>query len=78
MSDLLQKYNNWPDNKQSLIGVERVVFRIADSIAEHHDLRDEWAMMYDSEKVELLDNWRRILTAEFVGSLEEAIKEQRY
>lgn len=69
MSNLLQKYSDWPDNKQSLVGAERIVFRIADSIADHRDLRDEWAIMGDEDKAELLEKWRRIVTAEFVGTL---------
>lgn len=75
MSDLLQKYNDWPDNMQTLTGVERVIFRIADSIADHRDLCDEWAVMDDEAKAELLDNWKRIVTAEFIGTLKEAMKE---
>lgn len=74
MSDLLEKYNQWPDNKQSLIGVERVVFRIADSLYDDSNFCDEWIFMTDSEKAELLEKWRRIVTAEFVGTLEDAIK----
>lgn len=78
MSGLLEKYNNWPDNTKTLVGVERVIFRIADSVADHRDLCDEWANMSDKEKAELLDNWKRIVTAEFVGTLKEAIKEHKF
>lgn len=78
MSDLLEKYNQWPDNMQTLVGVERVVFRIADSLYDDSYFCDEWIYMTDGEKAELLEKWRRIVTAEFVGTLEEAIKEHKF
>lgn len=77
MSNLLEKYNDWPDNMRTLIGVERVIFRIADSVADHRDLCDEWAAMGDEAKAELLDKWKRIVTDVFVGTLEESIKEHK-
>lgn len=77
MSNLLSKYNDWPDNMRTLVGVERVIFRIADSIADHRDLCDEWIVMDDEAKAELLDKWKRIVMAEFVSTLEEAIKEHK-
>lgn len=75
MSNLLQKYNQWPDNTKNLIGVERIVFRISDTIADHRDFCDEWAVIDDEAKEELLGKWKSIVTAEFVSTLKEAMKE---
>lgn len=78
MSEILEKYNQWPSNTKDLTGAEKILMRIASSVDGHSDLSESWADITNARKAEILEYWKRVITQEFTSTLKEAMKEHGY